>query len=261
MPALRAMLSILFYIILVAVTILFFVLLCVTYLLTVVFDSRRTAIHFVSRCWSVCYFYLVPGWRIGKQGFGNIDREGRYVVIVNHRSMLDIILMYVLPLNFRWVSKKEVYKWPLFGWVLRMHGDITIERGTASGVRKMVREAEGWLSRGVSVTVFPEGSRGKTPHVGRFHEGAFLMARQAGVGILPCVAEGTGTATERWRINFRNRFAVRVLQPVSAEEVASISPKEMAVRMQELMSAEYEKLKNETGNYARRRVPGHGKTE
>lgn len=243
------MLSILCYIILLVYTLVSFVILCAVFLLTVPFDRKRRAIHLVSRLWATAYFRLVPGWSVKIEGRENARTGGPYVVVVNHRSMLDIILMYAVPLNFRWVSKKEVYKWPIFGAVLWMHGDITIARGTASAVKQLVHEGGMWLSRGVSVMIFPEGSRGKKPEVGRFHEGAFLLAKKTGVGILPVVAEGTGTSSKGWRVNFRNRYRVRILPPVDAEQVQQTPVKDMTTRIQALMAEEYDRLRDETGNY------------
>ena len=240
-------LSVLFYIIFLAFTLVYFVIMCVAFVLTVPFDRDRIVLHRLSRAWALCYFRAVPTWRLVVEGRENVDRKQAYVVVVNHRSMIDIILMYVLPLrNFKWVSKREVYKWPLFGWVLWMHGDVTIERGSASSVRQMMAGGSKWLGRGVSMVVFPEGSRSKTDNLGRCREGAFALAKQAGVPILPVVTLGTGSVLEKGgRLNFRNVYRVRILPPVSAEEVAAADVKELTQKMYDLMSAEHEELKKE----------------
>lgn len=235
--------SVLFYIIFFSFTLVFFVIFSVVFLLTVPFDRKRTVMHRMSRFWSKCYFALVPTWKVELEGVENIDPSQTYVVIVNHRSMIDIILMYVLPLEFKWVAKKEIYRWPLFGWVMRMHGDIGIERGSSMGVKKMMEDGQKWLSRGVSLIVFPEGSRSKTGEINRFKEGAFKMAKQAGVPILPCVIHGTGSATDGWKLNLKNVYSVRVLEPVSAEEVQRTDVKELAQRMHDLIERHHEELK------------------
>ncbi len=239
------MLSVLFYLLFLAFTVVYFLLFCVVFVLTVAFDRKRSILHVMSRWWTRCYFGIIPSWRVKVEGRENVEPGKAYVVIVNHRSMLDILLMYVLPLEFKWVSKKEVYRWPLFGWVLWMHNDIGIERGTAGAVRKMVRQGKGWIDKGVSVIVFPEGSRSKTRQIQRFREGAFLLAQQAGAAILPCVAEGTGSAFNGWRLNFRNRFRVRILPPVPAEVVAETRLKEMAEKMHGLMDREHRAMLEE----------------
>lgn len=239
------MLSVLYYILLLSITLLFFLVMCVAWVLTVAVDRKRVVLHWLSRMWTNVYFGTVPSWRRRVSGKENIKKGEAYVVVVNHCSMLDIPLMYVLPFNFKWVSKREVYKWPLFGLVLWMHGDIAIERGSSKSLRTLVAGGTKNLSQGISVIVFPEGTRSRTGQIGRFHEGAFMLARQAGVGILPCVSVGTGSAFDGWKFNFKNRFRVNILPPLSAEEVASTGAKELTVKVHDMMCAEQEKMKNE----------------
>lgn len=124
-----------------------------------------------------------------------------------------------------------------------MHGDIAIERGGAKSLRKLVDDGKRNLTRGISVIIFPEGTRSKTDGLGRFHEGAFILAKQAGVAVLPCVTTGTGTAFKGWKFNFRNKFRVHVLPPVSAETVQASNTKELTAVVQEMMEAEYEKMR------------------
>lgn len=239
------MLTIIYYILLFAVTVLFFVIICVAWALTAAFDRDRVVLHWLSRLWTRCYFGMFPSWRRRVGGKENIKKGQPYVVVVNHSSMLDIPLMYVLPFNFKWVSKREVYKWPMFGWVLRMHGDIAIERGSSKSLRQMMEGGKKNLSRGISVIIFPEGTRSKDGQLGRFREGAFLLAKEAGVPVLPCVTTGTDTAIKGWKLNFRNRFRVNVLPPVSVGELRSADIKELASRTRGQMNAEHEKMKNE----------------
>lgn len=237
------MFSVLYYILLLSVTLVFFLVMCVAWFLTVLFDRDRVVLHWLSRMWTAVYFGMVPSWRRHVTGMDNVGKNETYVVVVNHKSMLDIPLMYVLPFNFKWVSKREVYKWPLFGWVLWMHGDIAIERGGVKSLRKLVDDGKRYLARGISVVIFPEGTRSKTDGLGRFHEGAFMLAKQAGVAVLPCVTVGTGTAFNGWRFNFQNKFRVHILPPVSAERVLASDAKELMAVVREMMDAEYEKMK------------------
>lgn len=204
------------YLVLLLYTLVFFAAMCVVWVLTAWWDGRRRAVHWFSRIWALGFFRIVPGWKLNVEG--SVDRNGTYVVVANHRSMVDIILMYALPLrNFKWVSKKEVYRWPLFGWVLWMHDDVAIERGSAAGVRKMMREGGEWLRRGVSMVIFPEGTRSKGEGLGRFRDGAFRLAREAGVEVLPVVMSGTDTVFSDKRLNMKNVFTVRILPPMEPD--------------------------------------------
>lgn len=226
--------SILYYILLLALTLASLVIFCAIFALVYPFDRQRRTMHALSALWSRTIFRMNPWWRTEVTGREHIERGKAYVVVVNHSSMLDIPLMYVLPLRFRWVSKREVYRWPIFGIVMRMHGDIAIERGAAKGARTMLREGARNLGRGTSVIVFPEGTRSRTGEPGRFREGAFVLAKAAGVEVLPCVASGTGDYMDGWRLRMPHRFGVKILPPIATDQ---LSAAELAEKARTMISA------------------------
>ena len=83
---------------------------------------------------------------------------------VHELSRILVRIFYYIPLNFRWVSKREVFKTPFFGQFLLLHGDICIDRGhAAEALEQLVRDGKKWISRGASVAIFPEGTRSKDP--------------------------------------------------------------------------------------------------
>lgn len=239
------MASLIYYILLLVLTLIYFVPFSLLFFVTYPFDKERVALHWASRMWSLGIFRLCPLWKVRTSGMDKIESGKPYVIITNHQSMLDIPMMYVLPLNFKWVSKKEVLRWPIFGWVLGMHGDITIARGSSGSAKKMVEQATERLDAGTSVIIFPEGTRSRDGKIGRFKEGAFLMAKSAGVGILPVVSEGTGSLNDGWRLRMPHRFTVEVLDPVPAEEVAAADIKELTADMQRRMTAAHDKIKQQ----------------
>ena len=171
-------------------------------------------------------FRLCPWWRIRIEGAEKIDRSRPWVIVTNHQSMLDIPLMYVLPTTFKWVSKKEVQKMPVFGWVLWMHGDIPVERGSRGSAREMLERCRPRLSR---------GTRTKRGEIGRFKDGAFLVGKHAGVGIQPVVIDGTWSLNDGWRLRMPHTFRVKVLDALPAEYVASKEARELAVEMENRM--------------------------
>ena len=131
-------------------------------------------------------------WKRKISGLENVDKNKPYVIVINHNSMVDIISLYFVRLNFRWVSKQEVFRIPFIGPMLWMHGDIAIQRGRATeSMKKVIRDGMMWLNRGVSVAIFPEGTRSKNGEIQRFKGGAFVLAKEAGVDILPVVMDGT----------------------------------------------------------------------
>ncbi|MBQ8552851.1 MAG: 1-acyl-sn-glycerol-3-phosphate acyltransferase [Alistipes sp.] len=224
------MLSALYYIFtLLQVTVLFVVSILVL-IVTYPFDKSRRWVHECSRL--ICaLLYGVPFlMRRTIDGVENIDKTKSYVMVMNHNSGFDIFAAYKIPLNFRWVSKREVFRVPFMGPLLTIHGDIPIERGNAAeAMAKVLRLGKLWLSRGASVAIFPEGTRSKTGEINRFKAGAFSLAKEAGVEILPIVMTGTNEYLKKnFMVNWRNRVGIRVLKPISVEEVASTDLKELA---------------------------------
>jgi len=110
----------------------------------------------------------------------DIDTAG-YVVVANHESQADPFLLSFLPWDMRWVAKEDLFKQPLSGWAMRLGGDIPLRRG----------EGESVLRGGISVMMFPEGTRSPGGELMPFKDGAFDLAIRAGVPILPIALAGT----------------------------------------------------------------------
>ena len=105
-------------------------------------------------------------------------------------------------------------------------------------MEQLLREGRRWLGRGVSVAVFPEGTRSKDGEIHRFKAGAFMLAREAGAEILPVVMDGTTTLIRPNRLfRWRNTITLRVLPPVSAERIAAADVKETMGEVREAMCA------------------------
>lgn len=223
------MLSVLFYLFLFVICTFFLVLSAVALLLTWPFDKSRRIVHELSRILVRIFYAVPPLWKFRVTGREYIDRRKPYVIVVNHQAGLDIPTLYFVPLNFRWVSKREVFKVPFFGQFLLLHGDICINRGHATG-----RDGEGdprrkavAFARGFGGDL-SEGTRSHDGEIHRFKAGAFTLAREAGVEILPVVLDGTTTMIGRnGMFNWRNKLTVSILPPVSAERVAAADPKEL----------------------------------
>lgn len=240
------MLSILYYIFTVIHTTVWCIISALVLAVTYPFDRSRRLVHECSRYMTWVFFGLPPRVRRTIDGVENIDRRKSYVIVLNHTSGVDIIAAYKIPLNFRWVSKREVFRIPFFGPMLLVHGDIPIERGNAAAaMAKVVHQGKIWLGRGASVAIFPEGTRSKDGEIHRFKAGAFTLAKEAGVEILPVVMTGTATMFRGWRMNWTNRIRIRVLPPVSVEEAASMEIKELAQAVQERMMAALAELRGE----------------
>lgn len=233
------MLTILYYLVcLVAATVLFvasFIALVVCY----PFDKKRVVVHTLSKWITDVIFGLPIFMKREVIGLENIDPRKAYVMVLNHNSMVDIISIYNLPLIFKWVSKKEVYRIPIVGQLLFAHGDIVINRASAKEAMQLVhtRGLE-WLKKGASVSIFPEGTRSKDREIHNFKAGAFVLAKDAGVPILPIVLDGTDTMVHKgWLMNWRNKITIRILPPVSAEDVVNRDIKDVMTEVRDNMVA------------------------
>ena len=233
------MLTILYYFVcLVAATVLFvasFIALVVCY----PFDKKRVVVHTLSKWITDVIFGLPIFMKREVIGLENIDPRKAYVMVLNHNSMVDIISIYNLPLIFKWVSKKEVYRIPIVGQLLFAHGDIVINRASAKEAMQLVhtRGLE-WLKKGACVSIFPEGTRSKDGEIHNFKAGAFVLAKDAGVPILPIVLDGTNTMVRNgWLMNWRNKITIRILPPVSAEDVVNRDIKDVMTEVRDNMVA------------------------
>lgn len=231
------MLSLLYYIFLVFLCTFFMILSAVALVITYPFEKSRLLVQWLTRIMVKIFFAIPPMWRHKVIGLENIDTSKSYVIVLNHSSMIDIPSLYYLPLNFRWVSKREVFKIPFFGQFLMIHGDICINRGRATeALDKLLKDGNLWISRGASVAIFPEGTRSKDGEIHRFKSGAFSLAKDAGVDILPVVMDGTTTLIKPNKIfTWRNTITVKVLPPVSAEHIARVETSELIAEVHELM--------------------------
>jgi 1-acyl-sn-glycerol-3-phosphate acyltransferase len=214
------------------------------FVLLLPFDRKRRVQHLFSVFISWQYFFLSPFCRVVVKGRENVNRRQAYVIASNHQSMLDIVLLYNVPLYFKWVSKKEVYRIPLVGQLLLLHGDVCIKRGDPKSARKMLQDCAAFLSQGFSIMMFPEGTRSKDGQVGRFKEGAFTLAKSRGVPILPVAIDGTrqfSNGNGGW-LNARQLFQVTIMPPIPAEEVAATDAKGLQEKVHKLVCAEHSRM-------------------
>lgn len=233
------MLSAIYYVFLVLLCTLFMLLSAVALIVCYPFDRGRRVVHELSRVLVRIFFFLPPRWRQRVIGRELIDRRQPYVIVLNHNTVIDIPTLYYLPLNFRWVSKREVFRVPFFGQFLVLHGDICIDRGRAAeAMEQLLREGRKWTERGASVAIFPEGTRSKDGEIHRFKAGAFALAKEAGVPILPVVMDGTKTLIRpNLLFDWGNRITIRVLPPVPAERVATTDTHELMTEVHDAMCA------------------------
>ena len=184
------------------------------------FDKKRKINHRQCFWWSSAVIGFNPYWHLQVSGLENIDRHKTYVVVSNHQSLADIIVMYKTRMQFKWVAKESLFKIPFIGWCLSLTRHIRLLRGKFGSIKQVYREAAYWLKNDISVVFFPEGTRSKTGKIGKFQNGAFKLAIQEKKPILPIAIDGTREAIPRgsWFFKTRVNCKLTVLPPVETEE-------------------------------------------
>jgi 1-acyl-sn-glycerol-3-phosphate acyltransferase len=173
------------------------------------------------------------------------------VIISNHQSILDILLLNCLRYRFKWISKIENVSLPVLGWYLRMAGYITVNRGDEESKAEMLEKSYRCLKRGTSIMIFPEGTRSPDKEITFFKRGAFQLAIHAGVPILPVLIDGTGGILPKngLIIDKGHDITIRVLEPVQPSSFETDNPDELAIKLRLLMTGELKKLRAK--NFAR----------
>ena len=158
---------------------------------------------------------LSPLWDFSTEGAPPADIATRpYVVVANHVSMADPFLLSWLDWDMQWVGKEELFRMPVLGWLFRLAGDIPLRRGSHESVVAMLDACRHAIDCGLSVMLFPEGTRSRDGSVRTFKDGAFQLAVEKGVPILPLAIAGTeGCFTNGVRFG-QSRAIVRVLEPI-----------------------------------------------
>jgi 1-acyl-sn-glycerol-3-phosphate acyltransferase len=209
----------------------------IVWLVTVPFDRGRYAAGWLWRRIAVAHQTLNPLWRFRTHGALPPDPRRPYVVVANHESFVDILLISHLPWEMKWLSKAEFFKFPLVGWLMRMAGDIPLERGNKASVATAMRACEDRLAKRVSVMIFPEGTRSADGELGPFLRGAFKLAIDTQVPVLPLVVHGTRTALRKhdWRLGV-SVADVYVLDPIDTTGMTSADVNTLRDRVRTLIA-------------------------
>lgn len=188
----------------------------VVWLVSSPFDRDGRALHLYSCFWAQLYFYVNPAWRLRIEGRERLPWRGPAVLVANHASLGDILILFGLYRPFKWVSKASNFKLPFIGWNMSLNRYVPLVRGDRESIAKMMVESGAWLSRGVPVLLFPEGTRSADGQLKAFKDGAFKLAVAHGCPVFPIVLSGTSEMIPKhgWVVRNRADCRVRVLAPV-----------------------------------------------
>jgi 1-acyl-sn-glycerol-3-phosphate acyltransferase len=188
------------------------------WLVTAPFDPGRYHAGRAFRQLAVAHGFLTRLWRFETEGRPPEGPRRPYVVVSNHESYADIFLACHFPWEMKWLSKHTIFKIPVMGWMMRMALDVPVHRGRRESGIAALAECRDRLAKRVSVMIFAEGTRSPTDELLPFKDGAFHIAIESGVPILPIAIAGTRNCMAKHSFAFRHAHAkARVLEPISTE--------------------------------------------
>lgn len=158
--------------------------------------------------------------RVEVRGRGNIARGQSYVFVANHQGAYDIFTVYgYLGHNFRWMMKKSLEKIPFVGLSCKVSGHIFVDNSSPGAIRRTMHVAEKRLAGGMSVVVFPEGSRTTDGRMHRFKRGAYTLATEFNLPVVPLTIDGAYRVMPRSaRLPRPGRIILTIHKPILPPE-------------------------------------------
>jgi 1-acyl-sn-glycerol-3-phosphate acyltransferase len=197
--------------------------------------GERIFSYYPGKWWSrfICGISLCPVKVTGRE---NLTGRQSYVFVANHQGAYDIFLLYgYLNTPIKWIMKKSLLEIPLVGKACKKAGFIFVDNSSPVAAAKTIREAEQRLTNGASVAIFPEGSRTKTGELGKFKKGAYQMAIDMQLPVVPITINGS------YRVMSRNTFfltphrmEIIIHEPISTADLLTGNLREAAIHIRDL---------------------------
>jgi 1-acyl-sn-glycerol-3-phosphate acyltransferase len=203
-------------------------------------DKKRHLVHSFTNFWSYILLVVNPFWKINIEGKDKIDRTKKYVIVSNHQSEFDIPLIAFLNMDFKWVSKAEIFKIPIIGLNMWLNDYIKLVRGNKNSIIKMIKDCGIAIKNGNSIYIFPEGTRSETGKLREFMTGAFVIAKREKIGVLPIVINGTKNIMPKGslKLNYKANISLKVLDEIPYDEVKDCTTEDIR-----------DKVKSQIDNY------------
>ncbi|MDL1891357.1 1-acyl-sn-glycerol-3-phosphate acyltransferase [Sphingobacteriales bacterium CHB3] len=187
-----------------------------------------------------------PAWQLHISGETITDPRRPFVVVSNHQSHADIPLISHLPWEMKWLAKVELFGLPVVGWMLKLAGDIPVDRKDKRQGVAVLSMAGNYLKQKCSVMFFPEGTRSPDGRVHSFNEGAFRLAIKAGVPILPLAVEGSRNCLPKngWVFGPPGDIQLKVLPPVETTGLIASDTGELTERIRQMIIRQIAEWRN-----------------
>ncbi|XXF79046.1 lysophospholipid acyltransferase family protein [Myxococcaceae bacterium GXIMD 01537] len=195
----------------------------VLWLLSWPVDRARRALHWMVTRWCYgLYMHAWPGWSVHVEG-RELLPPGPCVLVSNHQSVADIFALMGLRHQFKFVAKASLFSVPMVGWLMSMMGYVRVVRRSPTAMTDMLEDCRHWLRQHMSVLIFPEGTYAADGVLLPFKRGAFKLALEERVPVVPVLIQGTTdlvVGDGPW-LNPRARMRIRVLPPVPVEAMGA----------------------------------------
>jgi 1-acyl-sn-glycerol-3-phosphate acyltransferase len=214
--------------------------------ITYPFDRKGEVVHRYARLWG-----RVALWanrvRVSVEGVEDLKGDGPYIFMSNHQGSYDIFaLLGYLPFQFKWLAKKELFSIPFFGWTMAAAGYISIDReGTRETVEAMNKAAER-IRDGMSVVIFPEGSRSPDGKIQDFKKGGFTLAIKSKVPIVPLAITGSREIMPKQRLTAASgEIKIRVSRPIETIRYSMKDRKDLMEKVKEMILKNFKLIAQE----------------
>lgn len=205
------------------------VVLSIAAVVVTLFDKSGNGAHKCARLWAGGIL-KIAGIRIEISGVEHLDRDHPQILASNHQGTFDIfVLLATLPIQFRWVVKKQLYRIPFLGMAMKGAGYIPIDRDNSRQALKDLKNAGAKLKTGCSVVIFPEGTRSLTGELGPFKRGSMLLATYSGNPVVPVSISGTFTILKKGSfLIYPHQVRVVVHSPIKVSALNGKEQKELS---------------------------------
>jgi 1-acyl-sn-glycerol-3-phosphate acyltransferase len=203
-------------------------------------DRNGYVAHWCARMWSRLIL-VTSGVRVVARGLERLEPGRTYVFVANHQSIFDIpILFWSLPYQLRIIAKESLGQIPFLGWHLRRTGHMLVDRKRPDP-RHVIHWAERLTSRGLSLIVFPEGTRSRDGRVARFKGGSFYVALEAGLPVVPLSVVGSRHVMLKGRLTtYPGEVGLIVHEPIETRGLAGSDAKEFGERVRRIIAPDAE---------------------
>ena len=208
------------------------------------FSKTGNTPHLVGRFWARSVLFI-SRIKVKVKGISHVDPTKSYIFMPVHQGNFDIpVLLGCLPFQFRWLAKAELFKIPIFGRSMRGCGYISIDRSNRGSAFESLKKAAETIRSGVTVLIFPEGTRSMDGRIRAFKKGGFVLSVDAGVPIIPIIIHGTYSIMPKNQLLIKpNAVTLEILEPVETTNYTRKTKDDLMEKIRNIMCESFEKGK------------------